>query len=60
MEIDGKAGVQKSADVLQNKKQKKNQTNKLGSRVPNDHWRDLLFTCFHLPPLTQGLEQPKS
>ena len=35
-------------------------TNKLGSRVPDDHWRDLLFACFHLPPLTQGLEQPKS
>lgn len=42
------------------KQKTKKHTNKLGSRVPNDHWRDLLFACFHLPPLTQGLEQPKS
>ena len=40
-------------------KTKKN-TNKLGSRVPDDHWLDLLFACFHLPPLTQGLEHTKS
>ena len=59
MEIDGKAGLQKLADVLQNKKQNKN-SNKLGSRVPDDHCLDLLFACFHLPPLTQGLEHTKS
>ena len=42
-----------------NKKTKKH-ANKLGSRVPNNHWLDLLFACFHLPPLTQGLEHTKS